>query len=40
MRKLPPMAYIGFDAEAAREQRIVDLRVHVGNFVRNVRDGS
>jgi len=40
VRKLPPMAYIGFDAEAAREQRILDLRVHVGNFVRNVRDGS
>ena len=40
VRKLPPMAYIGFDSEAAREQRIVDLRVHVGNFVRNVRDGS
>ena len=40
VRKKPPMAYIGFDAEAAREQRIVDLRVHVGNFVRNVRDGS
>ena len=40
VRKLPPMAYTGFDAEAAREQRILDLRAHVGNFVRNVRDGS
>ena len=40
VRKLPPMAYIGFDAEAARDQRILDLREHVGNFVRNVRDGS
>jgi hypothetical protein len=40
VRKRPPMAYIGFDVEAARLQRIDALRAHVQNFVRDVRDGK
>lgn len=40
VRKLPPVAYLGFDVEAARAQRIDALRKHVRNFVRDVRDGS
>jgi hypothetical protein len=39
VRKLPPMAYIGFDAEAARLRRIDALGEHVRGFVRDVRDG-
>jgi hypothetical protein len=37
VRKRPPMAYIGFDVEAAREHRIEALRAHVANFVGDVR---
>ena len=33
VRKLPPMAYIGFDVEAARERRIAALRENVGGFL-------
>jgi len=40
VRKRPPTAYVGFDVEAARLQRIETLRQHVANFLRNVRDGS
>lgn len=40
VRKLPPLAYIGFDVEAARLRRIEALGEHVRNFVRDVRDGS
>ncbi|TFD78263.1 FBP domain-containing protein [Cryobacterium fucosi] len=40
VRKLPPVAYLGFDVQAARLQRIDALREHVRNFVREVRDGS
>jgi hypothetical protein len=40
VRKLPSMAYIGFDIEAARLQRIQALGEHVSNFQRDVRDGS
>ena len=40
VRKLPSMAYIGFDVEAARVRRIEALGEHVRNFVRDVRDGS
>lgn len=40
VRKLPPVAYLGFDVEAARERRIESLREHSRNFVLNVRDGS
>jgi len=40
VRRLPPMAYIGFDVEAARLRRIEALREHVAGFVRAVREGS
>ena len=40
MRKLPSVAYIGFDVEAARQQRIESLGEHVRNFLQDVRDGS
>ncbi|MFC5930393.1 FBP domain-containing protein [Cryobacterium melibiosiphilum] len=40
VRKLPSMAYIGFDVEAARRDRIASLGEHVGNFVQDVRDGN
>lgn len=40
VRKRPPVAYIGFDVEAARQRRIAALREHVQNFVRDVRDGN
>lgn len=33
VRKLPPMAYLGFDAEAARENRILVLRERAASFV-------
>lgn len=36
VRKLPPMAYIGFDAEAAREDRILVLRERAAAFARSV----
>ncbi|QEO14342.1 FBP domain-containing protein [Agromyces intestinalis] len=39
VRKLPPLAYTGFDREAARQRRIEALREHVTAFVRDVRDG-
>ncbi|WP_029149371.1 FBP domain-containing protein [Microbacterium indicum] len=35
VRKKPPMAYIGFDVEAAREGRIVALQVNVEGFLRD-----
>ena len=40
VRKRPPVAYIGFDVEAARHQRIEALRRNVSGFVREVRDGG
>jgi hypothetical protein len=40
VRRLPPSAYLGYDVEAARQQRIEALGENVRNFVRNVRDGS
>jgi hypothetical protein len=40
VRKRPPVAYIGFDVEAARERRIETLRDHVAAFVRDIRDGA
>ena len=40
VRKLPPVAYIGFDVEAARQRRIEALGTHVRNFVHNMRDGK
>lgn len=38
-RRRPPMAYVGFDVEAARLQRILALQAHVENFLRTVREG-
>jgi hypothetical protein len=40
VRKRPPVAYIGFDVEAARLQRITALQRHVDAFVRDIRDGG
>ena len=37
VRKLPPLAYVGFDAEAARTARIEALRDNVTRFVEAVR---
>lgn len=39
VRKRPPLAYVGFDVEAARRQRIDALRTHVDAFVRRVAAG-
>ena len=39
VRKLPPLAYTGFDREAARAARITAMRANVEAFVRAVRDG-
>jgi hypothetical protein len=36
VRKLPPMAYIGFDAEGARLDRMARLREHAAGFARAV----
>jgi hypothetical protein len=36
VRKRPPLAYVGFDVEAARRQRIDTLRERVDAFARNV----
>jgi len=33
VRKLPPVAYLGFDQEAARDARILELRVRAAAFV-------
>jgi hypothetical protein len=40
VRKLPPLAYPGFDREGARLQRIEALRTHVRAFALAVRDDS
>ena len=39
VRKLPPLAYVGFDAEAARQRRIEALGENVRRFVTHLRDG-
>jgi hypothetical protein len=39
VRKLPPIAYVGFDAEAARLARIEGLGERVRGFVRSVLEG-
>ncbi|MFE4949632.1 FBP domain-containing protein [Leifsonia sp. NPDC056665] len=39
VRKRPPLAYVGFDVEAARLQRMKALREHVTTFVRRVAEG-
>lgn len=36
VRKLPPMAYIGFDAEAARQDRMATLRVRATAFASEI----
>lgn len=38
VRRLPPLAYPGFDREAARQRRIDALRENVVNFARDIRD--
>ena len=38
-RKAPPVAYLGFDIEAAREQQIAALRLRSAGFARTVVDG-
>ncbi len=38
VRTLPPLAYPGFDREAARDRRIAALRQNVVNFARDIRD--
>ena len=40
VRKRPPVAYIGFDVDAAITKRIEALGENVRNFVRNVRDSA
>ena len=40
VRKRPPVAYIGFDVDAARLQRIDALQRHVAAFLRDIRDGG
>jgi len=37
VRMLPPVAYVGFDVEAARQKRILELRERVRGFAREVR---
>ena len=39
VRRRPPLAYVGFDVEAARLQRMEALREHVTTFVRRVAEG-
>ncbi|MBF4550515.1 translation elongation factor [Pseudoclavibacter sp. RFBJ3] len=39
VRRLPTSAYIGYDREAAREQRKENLRMRAASFARNLRDG-
>jgi FBP C-terminal treble-clef zinc-finger len=39
VRKRPPVAYLGFDVEAARAHRIAVLGEHVRAFARDIRDG-
>jgi len=40
VRRLPTMAYIGFDVEAERQRRIATLRERVAGFARAIRDGA
>ncbi|WP_159500872.1 FBP domain-containing protein [Microbacterium sp. 18062] len=39
VRRLPPLAYVGFDRDAARDRRIETLRENVRGFARAIRDG-
>lgn len=36
VRKRPPVAYVGFDVDAARDKRMAELRKHAQGFVREV----
>lgn len=36
VRKRPPLAYVGFDVDAARDKRMADLRKHAHAFAREV----
>jgi hypothetical protein len=40
VRKLPPSAYLGFDREAARDERIATLRERAAAFARVVVEGT
>jgi hypothetical protein len=40
VRRLPPVAYLGFDVEAARELRILELRERAQAFAISVRDDT
>ncbi|WEG10553.1 FBP domain-containing protein [Microbacterium horticulturae] len=40
VRKLPPLAYPGFDRDAARQRRIEALHDNVLNFARDIRDNA
>lgn len=40
VRKAPPVAYIGFDVEAARNDRIAGLQLRAASFAASVRDGD
>ncbi len=40
VRRLPPLAYEGFDREAARLQRIDALRLHAAGFAENLMAGA
>lgn len=39
VRKLPPVAYLGFDVEAARQERMAALRLRAASFADDVRRG-
>lgn len=39
VRKAPPMAYLGFDVDAARDERIATLRVRAADFAAGVLAG-
>ena len=40
VRKAPPVAYIGFDVEAARNDRIAGLQLRAASFAASIRDGD
>ena len=40
VRKLPPVAYLGFDVEAARLERMAGLRTRAAAFVTSVASGA
>jgi hypothetical protein len=40
VRRVPPPAYLGFDAQAARRRRMEALRTRVTDFARDLRDNT